>query len=81
MRLRLHIAHEPHRISQDYILSKHVSLGASDVLKIILTTQDDKKAKQPHQAFLNVRDLKGSLETSFAFQVKENGKAKLELVE
>ncbi|KAK4694240.1 hypothetical protein P7C71_g3301, partial [Lecanoromycetidae sp. Uapishka_2] len=48
-------------------------------LKILLTTREDKKAKRPHQAFLHVKDSKSSLETSFALQVKENGKGKVEL--
>lgn len=46
----------------------------------MLTTSENKKAKRPHQAFLNLRDSKSDLETSLAFQVKENGKAKIDLV-
>lgn len=65
---------------QSKTLSKPISLGATDSLKILLTTQEDNKAKRPHQAFLHVKDSKSSLETSFAFQVKENGKGKVELV-
>ena len=61
-------------------MSKPVSLGASDSLKILLTTSENKKAKRPHQAFLNLRDSKNDLETSLTFQVKENGKAKIDLV-
>ena len=57
-----------------------MSLGASDNIKILLTTSENKKAKRPHQAFLNLRDTKSDLETSLAFQVKENGKAKIDLV-
>ena len=59
---------------------KPVTLGASDTLKILLTAKEDNKAKRPHQAFLLVRDPKSGLDTSFAFQVKENGKGKIELV-
>ena len=35
---------------------------------------------RPHQAFLLVKDPSNNLETSFAFSVKESGKAKVELV-
>jgi oligosaccharyltransferase complex subunit delta (ribophorin II) len=68
------------RISQSNPLTKPISLGATDALKILLTTQEDNKAKRPHQAFLHVKDSESNLETSFAFQVKENGKGKVELV-
>ena len=69
-----------YRITEGKALSKPLSLGASDNLKILLTTSENKKAKRPHQAFLNLRDPKSDLETSLAFQVKENGKAKIDLV-
>ena len=69
-----------YRLTESKTLSKLVSLGASDNLKILLTTSENKKAKRPHQAFLNLRDSKSDLETSLAFQVKENGKAKIDLV-
>ena len=69
-----------YRITEGKALSKLLSLGASDNLKILLTTSENKKPKRPHQAFLNLRDPKSDLETSLAFQVKENGKAKIDLV-
>ena len=68
------------RIGENKALSKAVTLGASDTLKILLTTKEDNKAKRPHQAFLLVKDPKSKLDTSFTFQVKENGKGKIELV-
>lgn len=49
-------------------------------MKIILTTQEDKTAKRPHQAFLNIRDVDTQLETSYPLAVKETGKGKVELV-
>lgn len=67
-------------IGDNKALLKPVPLGASDTLKILLTTKEDNKAKRPHQAFLLVKDPKSKLDTSFAFQVKENGKGKIELV-
>ena len=75
---KLNVVH--YRITEGKALSKPLSLGASDNLKILLTTSENKKAKRPHQAFLNLRDPKSDLETSLAFQVKENGKAKIDLV-
>lgn len=67
------------KITESKTLPKPVSLGASENLKVLLTTSENKKAKRPHQAFLNLRDPKSDLETSLAFQVKENGKAKIDL--
>lgn len=68
------------RFTDAKALTKTVDLGAQDTLKIILTTQDGKAAKRPHQAFLNLLDSASGLETSFAFSVKDSGKAKVELV-
>lgn len=68
------------RLSENEPMSQALQLGTSDTLKIILTTQEDKSAQRPHQAFLNIRDSASGLETSFAFAVKESGKGKIELV-
>ena len=68
------------RLSLNKPLKTAVRLGASDTIKILLTTQEDKKSKRPHQAFLQVKDPQTNLETSFAFSVKESGKGKVELV-
>lgn len=70
----------PCRITENKALSKPIQLGSSENLKILLTTKEDSKATRPHQAFLLVKDSKSNLDTSFAFQVKENGKGKVELV-
>jgi oligosaccharyltransferase complex subunit delta (ribophorin II) len=61
-------------------LSKSVSLGATDTLKLLLTTVDGKKAKRPHQAFLTLTEATTGLEESFILSVKESGKGKLDLV-
>ena len=61
-------------------LSKPIVLGSSDSLKILLTAKEDKKAKRPHQAFLAIKDVETGLDTSFVFSVRENGKAKLDVV-
>jgi oligosaccharyltransferase complex subunit delta (ribophorin II) len=68
------------RLSAISPLSKQVSLGATDSLKILLTTTDGKKAKRPHQAFLTLTEKASGLEESFVFSVKDNGKGKVELV-
>jgi len=60
--------------------SDPVKLGAGDTLKVILTTQDGKSAKRPHQAFLLLQDPSTNLDISYPFSVKESGKAKVELV-
>jgi oligosaccharyltransferase complex subunit delta (ribophorin II) len=61
-------------------LSTPVTLGASDSLKVVLTVQDGKTAKRPHQAFLLLRDTDTGLDVSYPFSVKESGKAKVDLV-
>ncbi|KAJ9657696.1 hypothetical protein H2201_008102 [Coniosporium apollinis] len=67
------------RLSADAPLSQDVPFGASDTLKIILTTTEGKNAKRPHQAFLTLTEQKTGLEESYAFSVKESGKGKVEL--
>ncbi|KAF2109270.1 Oligosaccharyltransferase subunit Ribophorin II-domain-containing protein [Lophiotrema nucula] len=60
-------------------LPKSVTLGATDSLKLLLTTTDGKKAKRPHQAFLTLTDPTTGLEESFVLNVKESGKGKVDL--
>ena len=61
-------------------MPKAIQLSPDDTLKIILTTQEGKVSKRPHQAFLMVKDSQTSLETSYVFSVKESGKGKVEFV-
>ena len=68
------------RLSASKALSDPLQLGPNDNLKILLTTKEDKQAQRPHQTFLLVKDSRSDLDTSFAFQVKENGKAKVDIV-
>jgi len=68
------------RISNKAPLKKPVSLGASDTLKIILTTTEDGKAKRPHQAFLLLQDQDTGVEATLPFTVKDSGKAKVDVV-
>lgn len=81
----LHTSHsdvvsDSHRLSPSTPLAKSVSLGASDTLKLLLTTVDGKSAKRPHQTFLTLTDPTTGLEESFVFSVKESGKGKVDLV-
>ncbi|MCJ1436114.1 hypothetical protein MMC27_005492 [Xylographa pallens] len=69
------------KLAENQPLSQAIQLGASDTLKIILTTKEGNTAKRPHQAFLNFKDAGTGLETSFAFTVKDSGKGKLELTQ
>lgn len=68
------------RLNPSTPLAKSVSLGASESLKLLLTTVDGKTAKRPHQAFLTLTDPTTGLEESFVLNVKENGKGKVDLV-
>jgi len=68
------------RLSSKAAISKLVSLGASETLKIALTATENGKAKRPHQAFLLLQDQDTGLETTFPFTVKETGKAKVDFV-
>jgi oligosaccharyltransferase complex subunit delta (ribophorin II) len=68
------------RLNPTAPLSKSVSLGATDTLKLLLTTTDGQQAKRPHQAFLTLTDPTTGLEESFVLSVKENGKGRFDLV-
>ncbi|KAF2141001.1 uncharacterized protein K452DRAFT_272777 [Aplosporella prunicola CBS 121167] len=67
------------KLSVNTPLANTVELGATDTLKIILTTTDGKKAKRPHQAFLTLMDPATGLEDSFPFTIKDSGKGKVEV--
>lgn len=68
------------RLSATKPLAKPVSLGATDSLKLDLTTLDGTTAKRPHQAFLTLTDPTTGLEESFVISVKDSGKGKVSLV-
>ena len=61
-------------------LSTPITLGDSDSLKLLLTAQEDRSAKRPHQAFLLLKDSATGLDVSYPFSVKNDGKSKVELV-
>jgi hypothetical protein len=68
------------RLSDKTPLSKPVTLGASDTLKILLTATEGGKPKRPHQAFLLLADQDTGLEATLPLSLKENGKGKVEFV-
>lgn len=68
------------RLSPSSPVAKPVSLTASDTLKIALTTKDGRSGARPHQAFLTFKEQDSGLEESFPLSVKDNGKAKLDVV-
>lgn len=70
----------PYRLLERKALSTPISLGAADTLKVVLTAQEGRTPKQPHQTFLLLKDPASNLDISYPFNVKNNGKAKLELV-
>jgi oligosaccharyltransferase complex subunit delta (ribophorin II) len=67
-------------IPDNKALSKPVSLGSADTLKVILTAREGRSAKRAHQVFLLLQDPKTGLDISYPFSVKENGKSRVELV-
>lgn len=62
------------------ITASTLTLTATDTLKIALTAKDGKSGARPHQAFLTFNEQDTGLQESFAFNVKDNGKAKVEVV-
>lgn len=62
------------------LVSSTISLPAAETLKIILTAVEGKTGKRPHQAFLTLHEPNTGLEDSFPFNMKENGKGKVEIV-
>ncbi|KAF3150287.1 hypothetical protein TWF569_004679 [Orbilia oligospora] len=62
-------------------ISDALTLKNTDSLKILLTTKEGDTAKRPHQLFLFVKDTESELESFFSFDVKESGKARLDLTQ
>ncbi|KAF1834193.1 hypothetical protein BDW02DRAFT_526047 [Decorospora gaudefroyi] len=67
------------KLSPSTPLQNSISLGATDTLKLLLTTAEGSTAKRPHQAFLTLADPTTGLEESFVLNVKDSGKAKVDL--
>lgn len=68
------------RIPDNKRLSKPISLGDADNLKLTLTTQEGRTAKRAHQTFLLLTDSDTGLNIAYPFNVKDNGKSRLDLV-
>ncbi|KAH8428535.1 putative oligosaccharyltransferase subunit ribophorin II [Aspergillus melleus] len=68
-------------IPDNKALTKPISLGGADTLKVTLTTQEGRSAKRAHQVFLLLQDPETGLDISYPFNVKENGKSRLELTQ
>ncbi|KAJ5774079.1 hypothetical protein N7457_008975 [Penicillium paradoxum] len=62
-------------------LSKPVSLAGADTIRVTLTTQEGSSPKRPDQAFLLLKDAQTGLDISYPFNVKENGKSRVELTQ
>ena len=61
-------------------MKKTLPLESSDSVKITLTTQENGKAKRPHQAFIVVKEQETGLEAPFALTTKDTGKATVDIV-
>ncbi|GIZ39445.1 hypothetical protein CKM354_000282700 [Cercospora kikuchii] len=68
-----------HKLSPSAPIAAPIVLPAAASLKLILTAQEGKSGKRPHQAFLTLHQESTGLEESFAFSVKDNGKAKVDI--
>ncbi|KAH8700197.1 putative oligosaccharyltransferase subunit ribophorin II [Talaromyces proteolyticus] len=62
-------------------LSKPIALSGPDSLKLLLTAQEGRSAKRPHQAFLLLKDTANGLDVSYPLTVKDSGKSKVELTQ
>ncbi|KAJ2904075.1 oligosaccharyltransferase subunit ribophorin II [Zalerion maritima] len=60
-------------------LTSPLSLGSTDSLKLVLTTKENGKGKRPHQAFLLISEPNTGLEAPFPLDIKEDGKAKVDV--
>ncbi|KAK3336149.1 Oligosaccharyltransferase subunit Ribophorin II-domain-containing protein [Cercophora scortea] len=68
------------KLSQKTPLAIPIALGSLDTLKVLLTAKDAGSAKRPHQAFLVLKEQASGLEAPFPLNVKENGKAVVQIV-
>ncbi|KAK4462097.1 Dolichyl-diphosphooligosaccharide--protein glycosyltransferase subunit Swp1 [Cladorrhinum samala] len=67
------------KITSKSPLSKPVTLGSTDTLKLVLSATDNGKGKRPHQAFLVLKQQDTGLEAPFPLTVKETGKAVVQI--
>ncbi|KAE8380945.1 Oligosaccharyltransferase subunit Ribophorin II-domain-containing protein [Aspergillus bertholletiae] len=69
------------KIPDNKALTKPVSLGGADTLKVTLTAREGSSGKRAHQVFLLLQDSETGLDISYPFDVKDNGKSKVELTQ
>ena len=79
MEARLLIACAKSRFTDKQRVTKSVTLGHADTIKVSLTAKEGSKAKRPHQAFLVLKEASG-LEAPFPLTVKDSGKGTVEIV-
>lgn len=68
------------RFTSKTLVTKPLSLGSTDTLKISLTAKDNGQGKRPHQAFVILKEKETGLEAPFPLTVKESGKAVASIV-
>jgi oligosaccharyltransferase complex subunit delta (ribophorin II) len=61
-------------------LSKPITLGATESIKVSFTAKDNGVAKRPHQAFVFLQDIDSGLEAPFPLEVKDSGKGSVLIV-
>ncbi|BCR83489.1 putative oligosaccharyltransferase subunit ribophorin II [Aspergillus chevalieri] len=62
-------------------LATPVSLGSLDTLRVTLTAQEGRSPKRAHQVFLLLNDPETGLDISYPFNVKDNGKSRVDLTQ
>jgi len=67
------------KLSPDRPLASKLPLEAGDKLKLQLTSTEGSKAKRAHQVFLTLATSTNGLSESWPFDMKPDGKAKIEL--
>ncbi|TPR03716.1 Guanine nucleotide exchange factor synembryn family protein [Aspergillus niger] len=68
-------------IPDNKALTKPVALGVADTLKVTLTAQEGRAGKHAHQVYLLLQDPETGLDISYPFNVKDNGKSRLDLTQ
>ncbi|PYH87565.1 hypothetical protein BO71DRAFT_489471 [Aspergillus ellipticus CBS 707.79] len=68
-------------IPDNKALSAPVAFGPADTLKVSLTAQEGRSGKRAHQVFLLLQDPETGLDISYPFNVKDNGKSRLDLTQ
>lgn len=67
------------RFTDKLPVASPLSLSNTDSLKVVLTAKENGKGKRPHQAFLLIGEPETGLEAPFPFEVRGDGKSKVEV--